>query len=148
MHGAPMAVGTNIRERKESSVKGSQRLTIYGWIIVGLVLGLAHTGWTSTGTTLDGATAPFQSLFLLGVFLLGGAGLATIVYTVAMNRYGVIWDQALSVIFAVAIGSSFLVVLGWVGSTAASPLPPPSAYEEVMPQSAPGADGDVCPMQP
>ena len=126
---------------------GYQRRMICGWVVA-LLLGLGQAGWASTGTTLDGATAPFQNLFLLGVFLLGGAGLATIVYTVAMNRYGVIWDQALSVIFAVAIGSSFLVVLGWVGSTAASPLPSPSAYEQGMAPSAPGADGDVCPTQP
>jgi hypothetical protein len=95
------------------------------------LLATAQHGLASTGTTLDGATSTFQNLFLLGVFLLGFAGLATIVYTVARNRYGIIWDEALSVVKAVAVGASAVTILGWVGSTAAAPIVPQMAQEVV-----------------
>lgn len=93
-----------------------------------------------TGTTLDGATTNFQNLFYLGVFLLGFAGLATIVYTVARNRYGIIWDEALSVVKAVAVGASAVTILGWVGSTAAAPRPERSVVTAPVPYEAPESE--------
>jgi hypothetical protein len=96
---------------------------VFTVISLGILAG-ARVVHATTNTTLDGAVTTFSSLFLLGVFLLGAAGLTTIVYTVARSRYGVIWDEALSVIKAVAVGASFVTILGWVGSSAAAPMDP------------------------
>ena len=117
-----------------------------GFLISALLLGLAQTSWATTGTTLDGATENAQNLFLLGVFLLGFAGLATVAYTIARNRYGMIWDEAISILAAVAVGASALTILGWVGSSAAATMPHVSTYEAVIVHAP--ADGDQCPWLP
>ncbi len=80
---------------------------------------------------------------MLGVFLLGFAGLGTVAYTIARNRYGMIWDEAISIVVAVAVGASALTILGLVGSTAAA-TPPAVAYSR-SPALATPADGDQCP---
>ena len=109
-----------------------------GFLVSALLLGLAHTGWASTGTTLDGATDTMQALVLLGVFLLGFAGLGTVAYTIARNRYGMIWDEAISILGAVAVGASAITILGWVGSSAASRRQRRVPYEETGPFPAGG----------
>ena len=118
-----------------------------GFLVSALLLGLAHTGWASTGTTLDGATDTMQALVLLGVFLLGFAGLGTVAYTIARNRYGMIWDEAISILAGVAVGASALTILGWVGSSAAA-TPPPVAYAVSSPLPQTAATGDQCPWLP
>ena len=100
---------------------------------LGVLLGTTQMAWAASGTTLDGAVAPFQALVFVALFLMGVGGLGGIIYSVIQNSYGVIWDRALGLLFAAAVGASASVMLGWVGSAAGSELPAPSGYEMVLP---------------
>jgi hypothetical protein len=94
---------------------------------VGLtMLAMAMPAMAATSTTLAGATLEFDGLFRLGLYILGLAGLMTIAYVVARNRYGIVWDEGIAVIAACAIGASAITMLGWVGVVegATLPLPP------------------------
>lgn len=95
-------------------------LIVIGCLVVGAQSALASTGLSG----LDNAGRMFQNVFLLGVFLLGFAGFATVAYTVARNRYGIIWDEALGIMKAVAVGAGAVTILGWAGSSAAAPMVP------------------------
>jgi hypothetical protein len=95
-------------------------------VVALVMMALATPALAATSTTLAGATAEFDGLFRLGLYILGLAGLMTIAYVVARNRYGIVWDEGIAVIAACAIGASAITMLGWVGVTegATLPLPP------------------------
>ena len=99
-----------------------QRSTVIGWGVAAAMVALAGPALATTSTTLANATAEFDGLFRTGLYILGLAGLMTIAYVVARNRYGIVWDEGISVIAAVAIGASAVTMLGWVGATEGSEL--------------------------
>jgi hypothetical protein len=95
-------------------------------VSVGLtMLAMAAPAWAATSTTLAQAVPEFDGLFRVGLYILGLAGLMTIAYVVARNRYGMTWDEAISIVAACALGASAITILGWVGVTAAATLPLP-----------------------
>lgn len=102
------------------------------WTGMALVLITAASGWASSGTTFDGAVTPFTALFTAAAYVLGFAGLATVVYSVAMNRHGMHWDQGVSIVAASALAFSAPTILGWVGGAQGATLPPQSHYEFVV----------------
>jgi hypothetical protein len=90
-----------------------------GWNMV-----VAQSAWAATALPqLAQPITNFQVIFLAIAFLLGYAGFGTIVYGVARNRYGISWDEGISVTAAGAFAGGATVILGWIGLTAAAELP-------------------------
>jgi hypothetical protein len=92
--------------------------------LIGLSVVVAPSAWAATA--LPSLTTPitnFQIIFLAVAFLLGFAGFTTVVYGVARNRYGISWDEGVSLVAAGALAGGASTILGWVGLTAAAELP-------------------------
>ena len=105
--------------------------------ITATVLGSAQSAWAATALPgLNSAVDNFTDIFLLMAFGLAIAAVTTIVYSVARNRYGMPWDEALSSISAAALAGGAFVIIGWVGLAAAAPLPPLSAQVVVVAPAA------------
>jgi len=94
------------------------RRRVLGFLVFASMCLLALPAWASTSTTFGNATAEFDGLFRTGLYILGTAGLMTIAYSVARNRYNLPWDESIATVGAVAVGASAPAILGWVGSAA------------------------------
>lgn len=98
-----------------------QALSISTMAGIGILL-LQQAVHAGTGTTLDSAAATLNSLFILAAFLLGGAGTAGLVYSIAQRTYGLIFDGAIALLVGCAVVASWAFLGGLVGVSAAATL--------------------------
>jgi hypothetical protein len=79
--------------------------------------------YASSGTTIDGAVTGLTALFILGAYLLGFAGTAGLVYSIAQRTFGLTLDGSIALLVACAVCASWPIMGGWVGVSAAATLP-------------------------
>ena len=93
-------------------------------ISAGMLL-LHQAAWAGTGTTLDAAVTTLNNMFILAAFLLGAAGTAGLVYSIAQRTYGLIFDGAIALLLGCAVVGSWPFLGNLVGVSAAATLPIP-----------------------